>query len=1043
MRVGLVALVVMALMVVQQGAIAGAGGEPRTSILPPRDASNAAFFDAASLGDYVPGELIVGFELGVGSAGATAARSKVGARLIREFPQIDAEHWRLPAGAPVDSAVRTLSGLPGIRYAEPDYYQYADVIPSDARRNDLWAMHNLGQTGGTLDADIDAFEAWAFRTDASGVVVGVIDTGVDYTHEDLVGNIWTNPNEISGNGVDDDGNGYVDDVRGWDCVNNDNDPMDDNNHGTHVSGTIGARGNNGVGVVGVTWSVRIMPLKFLGAGGSGSTTDAIECINYAASFEDALGNKIVRITSNSWGGGRKSNALQNAIAVSGALFVAAAGNSGSSAKMYPAAYPLANIISVAATDANDALASFSNYGTDWVDLGAPGVSILSSTRGNMYGFNSGTSMATPHVSGATALVLAANPAWTNDQVKAHVLGTVDPLPSLSGKVFTGGRLNVRSALGAGELSDDGTPPGAVADLAASGAVQDRVTLTWTATGDDDAVGTAYLNDIRYATGLIVDAPPVIPYLSTGYRYAVVSYDANPGFEQPGFDDSGWSLGDAGFGTSSGSTCPLNNPTYVKTNWPVSTDILLRKTFSLSAVTQAVRVAVAIDNDVQVFVNGQDISGGLRVHEGCAIRESLVFIAPMESLNVGTNLVAVRGRDRGGASYLDLQVIEGVIWDTATRASGEPNPQSAGSPETFVVPRLTPGTTYYFAMKTMDEVGNVGGMSNVASATTTPSTWNVDTVEAGSDVGFYHGHAYDPLGNPAVAYSQDSQDDVKFAHWSGASWDIETVDAGTDVYTGIDMAYSPLDGNPSISYGWGKLKFAHRTASGWSITTLESRNANNDITSLAYAPDGGASIAYRIVGSRPAQKFARQNPITEAWTLQVVDPGAHARYTDLAYDMAGNPAMCYSVDIDEDNWLDTLKYARWNGASWDIQVVETGAVGYGVLCSLAFHPFTGFPVISHQVNAVIRVALWNGASWGIEVFGSGGGTSLAYDSAGTLFMSYSSGGVRLAKRTATGWEVDFVDVGGINWYTRLQFDASGKPSISYGRDPMGILLARKP
>jgi len=340
------------------------------------------------------------------------------------------------------------------------------------------------------------------------------------------------------------------------------------------------------------------------------------------------------------------------------------------------------------------------------------------------------------------------------------------------------------------------------------------------------------------------------------------------------------------------------------------------------------------------------------------------------------------------------------------------------------------------------VGNPSLLSNVASGTTAPATWSVATVEAGADVGFYHGHAYDPLGNPAVAYSQDSLDDVKFGRWNGATWDIETVDAGSGVYTGIDIAYSPLDGNPSLSYGWGKLKFAHRTATGWSITTLESKNAHNDITSLAYAPDGGASIAYKLDGrSSSAQKFARQNPLTGAWTLQVVDPGAIARYTDLAYDLAGNPAMCYSVDIDGDNWLDTLKYARWNGASWVIELVETGVVGYGVLCSLAFHPTTGFPVISHQAGG-IRVALWNGASWDIELFGSGGGTSLAYDSAGTLFMSYSSGGVRLAERTASGWEVDFVDVGGINWYTRLQFDASGKPSISYSRDPMGILLAGK-
>ena len=222
------------------------------------------------------------------------------------------------------------------------------------------------------------------RPASANVLVGVIDTGVDYNHPDLAANIWTNPGEIAGNGIDDDGNGYIDDVHGYDFVNNDGDPMDDNGHGTHFSGTIGGVGNNGIGVAGVNWNVKIMALKFLDSGGSGSTANAVAGVQYATMMG-------VDVTSNSWGGGGFSQALYDAIDAAGAAniaFVAAAGNNGANndtSPAYPAAYDLPNIISVAATDDNDELASFSNYGAASVDLGAPGVDILSTLPGNQYG----------------------------------------------------------------------------------------------------------------------------------------------------------------------------------------------------------------------------------------------------------------------------------------------------------------------------------------------------------------------------------------------------------------------------------------------------------------------------------------------------------------------------------------------------------------------------------------------------------------------------------------------------------------------------------
>ena len=307
----------------------------------------------------------------------------------------------------------------------------------------MWGLHNTGQTGGTSDADIDAPEAWDISTGSVSVVIAVVDSGVDYTHPDLDANIWVNTGETScTDGIDNDGNGYIDDCRGWDFVNNDNNPMDDNDHGTHVSGTIAAEGNNGIGVTGVNWTAKIMPLKFLNKKGSGTTADAIEAILYA----NANGAHVI---NNSWGGGAFSQALKDAIDASPAVVVCAAGNDGvdnDATPHYPSSYTSVNLLSVAATDDTDILATFSNYGVTSVDLGAPGVSIYSTIPKGTYASYSGTSMASPHVSGVAGLVKALNPGFTNLDIKNSILNSVDPKSSLSGKVATGGRLNAYNAL---------------------------------------------------------------------------------------------------------------------------------------------------------------------------------------------------------------------------------------------------------------------------------------------------------------------------------------------------------------------------------------------------------------------------------------------------------------------------------------------------------------------------------------------------------------------------------------------------------------------
>lgn len=292
---------------------------------------------------------------------------------------------------------------------------------------------------------IDAQSAWAISKGSQDIIVGDIDTGIDYNHPDLINNVWRNSAEIPGNNKDDDKNGFVDDVVGWDFRDNDNRPYDDNGHGSHTSGTIGATGGNGVGISGVSQKVSIMALRFLGgASGSGSADDAIECIEYAT----ANG---ARLTSNSWGGGGFSQALYDAIAdanKAGILFIAAAGNARSDndkRPSYPASYELPNIISVAATDSNDQLASFSNFGAKSVMLAAPGVDILSTVPNKQYKAFSGTSMATPHVAGAAALILAAYPSLTATQLKDLLIQSVEIVSGLEDRVSTGGRLNIAKA----------------------------------------------------------------------------------------------------------------------------------------------------------------------------------------------------------------------------------------------------------------------------------------------------------------------------------------------------------------------------------------------------------------------------------------------------------------------------------------------------------------------------------------------------------------------------------------------------------------------
>ena len=374
-----------------------------------------------------------------------------------------------------------------VEYAEPNYIIQANLLPNDPQFSQLWGLQNTGQTingsAGTAGADIRAVSAWDVSTGSRLNVVAVIDTGIDYTHQDLAGNVWSAPSSftvtIGGSTIT-----CAAGTHGFNAIRKTCDPLDDNNHGSHVSGTIGAVGNNGIGVAGVNWTASIMGSKFLNAAGSGTTADAINAIEFtiqAKSAFAATSGANVRVLSNSWGGGGFSQSLLDEINkanTNNMLFVAAAGNSGSNndtTPSYPASYNAPNVVAVAATDNKDQLASFSNYGASSVHLGAPGVNVLSTTIGNTYQMFSGTSMATPHVSGAAALILSKCSLDTAG-IKSNLLNNVDKIASLSLITVTNGRLNVNSAIRACSTP---TAPAAPTGLTAT-AGNAQVALQWTA-----------------------------------------------------------------------------------------------------------------------------------------------------------------------------------------------------------------------------------------------------------------------------------------------------------------------------------------------------------------------------------------------------------------------------------------------------------------------------------------------------------------------------------------------------------------------------------
>ncbi len=410
--------------------------------------------------EAVEGEFLVGVisrdELGPVRAEIMAG----GMAVAHTYRTIPVMHVKLAEGDDPAERYNEMKAMRGVTYVERNYKLNLSALPNDPSFSEMWGLHNTGADNGVEDADIDAPEAWDIKT-GGNVIVAVIDSGIDYNHQDLADNMWVNLGETAGNGIDDDGNGYVDDVNGYDFGADDADPMDDVvGHGTHCAGTIGAVGNNSEGVVGVNWRVKLMALKIADDAGGLDLAGAIEAIEYAWQMG-------ARVSNNSWGGYGFSQALYDAVQVAGEnghLFVAAAANDSNDNDQfpaYPASFDLDNVVSVAATDRRDELAYFSNYGRTTVDLGAPGVEILStlpldgSQMGTEYGEAQGTSMATPHVAGAAALLLAADDRLSHEALKAALLENADPVADLDGRCVTGARLNVLNAMPKPREDEDG------------------------------------------------------------------------------------------------------------------------------------------------------------------------------------------------------------------------------------------------------------------------------------------------------------------------------------------------------------------------------------------------------------------------------------------------------------------------------------------------------------------------------------------------------------------------------------------------------------
>lgn len=487
------------------------------------DPAEKAELEALLRHDHVPGELLVKFR-----GDDASPQSVMNSEIIEEF-DLSSMTLQETSGALVriklddpDTILQHLEEMaldPGIEYAVPNHrFQLLENTPNDLDPK-LWGMHNEGQDDGVAGADIAAKKAWQTNTGKAqgGPLVAIVDTGIDYHHPDLKNNIYVNPKETA-NGRDDDGNGVVDDIHGYNAYHDNGDPLDGHRHGTHVAGTVAAEGNNGQGVVGVNWQAELLPVKIFSDDGLTSTDAIIRGVTYAYKMG-------ARITSHSWGGGNFNRALQEVMKEPTAFHIAAAGNSNSNndeRNHFPSNFEIPNMVAVAASDRKDDIAGFSNYGIKQVDLAAPGVDIYSTIPGGKYDTFSGTSMATPHVSGAAALVVNAHPGISNEDLRTRLIWSSDKNENFEHYVGSGGRLNVARA-----IEQDHVAPAPATDFRAKLTDTHTAKVSWTSTGDDGWEGEPAASEVKFSR-----TPITAESFRTSAGTGLVS--ASPSGESDGF-----------------------------------------------------------------------------------------------------------------------------------------------------------------------------------------------------------------------------------------------------------------------------------------------------------------------------------------------------------------------------------------------------------------------------------------------------------------------------------------------------------------------------
>ena len=833
---------------------------------------------------------------------------ELGATIRYVYKIIPAIALSLPA-ASVDEVIEELEGNVRIEGVESDIVVQTNLDPNDPQFPNLWGLHNTGQAGGTLDADIDAPEAWDITTGNSGTILAVVDTGVDINHPDLAVNIWSNLAEVNGiPGIDDDNNGYIDDVNGWNFF--DNVPWvvfsaDEDSHGTHVAGTIAADGNNGTGVVGVNWNAQIMVLKFLGPGGSGYTSDAIAAIEYAM-------NNGAEVINASWGCQESpsvpncfSQALKDAIQAYNRVFVAAAGNNGTDNdgvfSHYPSSYNSPNIIAVAATDRNDALASFSNVGTASVDLGGPGVSILSTLPLNNYGYGSGTSMATPHVTGVAALLLALDPTLSPAEVKGLILDNADPVSSLAGITVTGGRLNAANAVGAVSPPIADTTPPVISSIAAN-PLSNSAIITWTT--DEPATSLVDLG-LTAAYGSVVSDPLLVTSHSltltgltapTLYHYQVTSVDSagNPA-----------SSGDFTFTTAAPTLVSIAvtpaNPSVVigatqqfaatgtysdTTTADITGDVTWASTLTTVATIPAGGLATAVDvGTTTISATLGSVFGSTTLSVTPVPDTTPPVISGVTAAPTSNSATITWSTNEPGTSQVDYGL-------SASYGTVVSDPALATS-HSLTLTGLTAPTLYHYQVTSVDSAGNPASSGDFTFTTAAPTLVSIAVTPANPSVVIGATQQFAATGTYSDTTTADITGDVT---WASTLTTVATIPAG-GLATAVDVGTTTISAtlgsvfgsttlsvnlaflvespsNLTASRGEGKIKLA------WDLSSTPGANSHN-IYRNTTAGGPYTLVAAGVTDSKYRDKSVIPE-VTYYYVVTALLDGQESAYSNEAY-----------------------------------------------------------------------------------------------------------------------------------------------------------------